>query len=195
MTSKTLAVLLVVLPLASAGVAEEPKSTWRRIEDIPANVRFDDGGNPDKINFYSAEVTNGDLAVLEKMPSLKEVCLYETSITDDGLQHLAKSPELTFLKIVSTSLDESVDPPPTKITGEGFKHLAKCQNLTFVTILNCEITDEGLEAFPAFPAFPKLKRIIIKSTKVTKKGIDRLSEKYAKVEIQNDFGGGGSFGF
>ena len=72
------------------------------------------------------------------LAGLRQLLIYETQITDAGIQHLTALPSLEFLDIRLT-----------KVTDKGMKYLANIPTLKQVCISGTAITEEGVIEFQA----------------------------------------------
>ena len=78
--------------------------------------------------------TDAGLAKLVACQQLKSLNLHRSSqLTNAGMAHLAKLPNLTYLTLLYT-----------RITDPGVEQLAKCKKLRLLDIRGCMVTDEGL---------------------------------------------------
>ena len=58
------------------------------------------------VDFYETKVTDTDLAILARVPELKQLWLSRTQVTDAGLVHLAGLPELDLLYLSETQVSD-----------------------------------------------------------------------------------------
>jgi hypothetical protein len=79
-----------------------------RFSDLGAELDRDARGAITGINFDHTDVTDDDLALLTHFPDLVRLWLWDTRISDAGLDHLAnRNPPLEFLDLVQTDVTES----------------------------------------------------------------------------------------
>lgn len=164
-------------------VAENP--IIADLEKARVFVYFNDG-KAVLVNYGSRKDTaDGDLLILQKVPTLKTVSLETTAITGKGLMHLKKLPLLEELWLDSctsiTDEDMQILVPFPKLrvlnlpfTGVGDKalvHVARLRNLERLCLHATGITDAGLSHIAAMP---KLQSLSLGYTGVTDKGLATL---------------------
>ncbi len=88
-------------------------------------------------------VTDASLNNIKKLPQLRQLDLYNTNITDSGMEYLAD----INLKCLNLS--------GTKITDEGLKNLKGMPNLTMLLLYKTNITKAGVNDLQK--ALPNLK--------------------------------------
>ncbi len=105
--------------------------------DVPAPLPLDP--------WPGSEITDRGLMYLSSIQTLKELRLYNTEISDDGLRCLAKLPHLETLYICYE--ENPLDEPPTgsRITDAGVKHLMKLNSLKRLVVDGTYISEEGME--------------------------------------------------
>lgn len=110
-----------------------------------------------------------DLKYLESIPSLKDLNLEGTSITDIGLGYLALCPNIERLNLTGT-----------KITNEGMHHLSKITNLRILYLNDTAVTYEGLQHLVQLP---KLQSLAILNLSLTYEEYLSLRERLPKASI------------
>ncbi|HKR65960.1 MAG TPA: C45 family autoproteolytic acyltransferase/hydrolase, partial [Thermoanaerobaculia bacterium] len=123
-------------PAEAAGATPKTKGVvnLNGVADGAAQLRaITDLAAVQQLGLKATDVTDADLAILEKMTNLTSLGLAETKITDDGLKHLAKLKKLEILNLSGTN-----------ITDAGLAHLAGLTNITGLQLSSTKITDAGL---------------------------------------------------
>lgn len=173
-----------------AGIAELTK-LGATIQTRPANPYWMEKfvGEEDFVRVESVDLTyklikNEDLALIRKIPGLKELRLQGCPITNDGLAQLRGIEKLERLTISNTTL-----------TGEALRHVAAIPSLKSLDIRNTPITDEDLvsitrlfdleelyvshpiseKALPTIAKLPRLKRLFAKGTNIRPEMIPQLA--------------------
>ncbi len=113
-------------------------------------INFDEGSDP----------TDDDLAVLQGLPDVREITLFDRSrITDAGLIHLGRLKHLEKLPLHGTG-----------VRGPGLRHFAS-QKLTLITLQDTPFTDEGMVYLANRPS---LRYLNLSGTKITDDGLSAL---------------------
>lgn len=118
------------------------------------------------------EVTGNGLALLEELQNLEELTLAATSVTDDGLKHLAGLKNLRILAFTETLTEtpideglqylegleslEELDLSETIVTDESLKYLARLGRLRVLNLTFTDVTDAGLQHLNALDALEEL---------------------------------------
>ena len=97
---------------------------------------------------FNVSVTDEELKHLAAFPKLKQLAISGKGITDDGLKHLATLKELERLSLGGTSLSDA-----------GMKHLAKLQNLKWLELAGAQITGAGIRELAGLPHLQDLSLI------------------------------------
>lgn len=90
-----------------------------------------------RLNLDSTDVSDGELALLEGVPQLLWLNLFNTGITDSGLEHLSRLHRLQRLELGGA----------VKITDVGLEHLKGLMQLHQVYLGGTQVTDEGEREF------------------------------------------------
>ena len=158
----------------------------------------------------SAPISGQGLANLKGMTKLETLDLNGTLVNDEALASLSGLTNLTELKLDLTSITDAGMPslaPLTKlkvlqlgargVRGETLDKLAGCKELTELCLGGgpddgvISLTDAGVQAL-AKAALPALKRLYIKSDKVTDAGIAHLAGmKLTYLSLDPSAGGAG----
>ncbi|MDV6032531.1 MAG: protein kinase [Phycisphaera sp. RhM] len=116
-----------------------------------------------ELDLSGTKVTNADLSRLRSLPSLISLSLENTVIDDEGLTTIVElQPNLEKLFLSHT-----------KVTDSGLKCLGRLGDLVCLDLAGCKINDAGLVHLHSLEG---LKAIGLKSTRVSRTGMKRLSE-------------------
>ncbi|MBS1826423.1 MAG: hypothetical protein JST93_13985 [Acidobacteria bacterium] len=121
---------------------------------------------------------------LASFSSLRQLEIHMTSLTDDGLLHLASLPlEVLWLggpitdrgiKALSTMTTlKHLDVCCPRVTDEGVRALSRLKGLEVLWLSNCRITDESIAPLSQLRS---LREIALGKTAVTQSGRQRLSD-------------------
>ena len=97
---------------------------------------------------FNVSVTNEELKHLAAFPKLKQMAISGKGITDDGLKNLSTLQELERLSLSGTSLSDA-----------GMKHLAKLQNLKWLKLAGAKLTGAGIRELSGLPNLEDLSLI------------------------------------
>jgi hypothetical protein len=86
-----------------------------------------------KVYLHDTPVRDADLAVLEKLPKLKNLFLGRTQIGDAGLEHLKNAAQLETLSLNGTG-----------VTDAGLKSLIELKNLKTLNLQETRVTNGGV---------------------------------------------------
>ncbi len=132
-------------------------------------------------------VTAEGLKHLAGLTDLRELILYDLSITDQVAKHLAALKELRVLVLYNSPVgDETLKhlaglthlrhlvlaSRPSRITDVGVKHLAGLKNLQFLSLRYAEITDDGAEIIAGIKS---LGHLDLAATSITNAGVKHLA--------------------
>ena len=112
------------------------------------------------IKLKGTPITNADIALLCRLPSLRELHLDDTTVTDSGLSRLSSLTNLQELHLENTA-----------ITDAGLAHLSGCTNLTYLCLDGTKLTDAGLAHLTKLT---KLQHLYLNDTAVTDAGLVHL---------------------
>ncbi|QDV85625.1 protein kinase domain-containing protein [Planctomycetes bacterium TBK1r] len=116
-----------------------------------------------ELDLSGTKVTNADLSRLRSLPSLISLSLENTAIDDEGLATIVElQPNLEKLFLSHT-----------KVTNSGLTCLGRLGDLVCLDLAGCKITDAGLVHLHSLEG---LKAVGLKSTRVSRSGMERLSE-------------------
>ena len=109
----------------------------------------------------NTRITDAGLAKLVALKKLKSLNLQrDTGITDNGIAHVGKMPELTYLTLLYTRIGDA-----------GLVHLADAKKLRLLDLRGCKITDTGLAHLTSLTGLAALK---LRSSGVTDAGLAHL---------------------
>ena len=130
-------------------------------------------------------VTDEDLTCLPRTPETRNLSLGRTSVTDDGLKHVASLTQLEWLDVAYTEVGDAglaqVKPAThlnhliaehTRITDAALEMIAGFRELEILDLTGAQITDTGLAHLGSLP---KLRELWLGQTAVTDAGLERLS--------------------
>ncbi|PAY17942.1 hypothetical protein CKO51_18180 [Rhodopirellula sp. SM50] len=116
-----------------------------------------------ELDLSGTKVTNADLSRLRSLPSLISLSFENTAIDDEGLATIVElQPNLEKLFLSHT-----------KVTDSGLKCLGRLGELVCLDLAGCKINDAGLVHLQSLEG---LKAVGLKSTRVSRTGMERLSE-------------------
>ena len=113
------------------------------------------------LNLYDTSVTDADLQRLRGLPELQTLNLSATKITDAGLATLLTLPNLHALFLNQT-----------KITDAGLQTLRSMPGLTDLAVYDTKVTDEGVAQLRNFPTLHKL---TLGGGSITDRGVKQLT--------------------
>jgi uncharacterized membrane protein/mono/diheme cytochrome c family protein len=149
-----------------------PTRDWDEIVQLVQELNTETGANLRRIardqptleiEFLHEGVVFGDAELEQLIPiqnNLLRLNLSRSSITDDGLRHLAGMKNLRRLDLSTTS-----------VTDAGLAHLAGLRHLDYLNLYETAVTDEGLQHLKNLS---NLRRIYLWRTKVSNEGIEQL---------------------
>ena len=121
------------------------------------------------LDLSQAEVTDGDLVTLTKLPGLEDLNLARGDVTDRGLRHVATLRNLRRLNLAGTG-----------ITNGGLSALAMLPRLESLDLGDTCITDAGLRTLAEGPP---LRTLILQGTGVGDTGIAHLGRCRTLTEL------------
>ncbi len=122
-----------------------------------------------EIYLYDTTVSNLGLEHLRGMTNLLGLALDNTQVGDGGLEHLRGLTNLEFL-----SLND------TQISNAGLEHLRGLTNLKFLILDNTQISGAGLSHLRGLA---NLRELSLHNTQVTRAGIEELQKALPDCEI------------
>jgi WD40 repeat protein len=121
------------------------------------------------LNFHATKVTAAGLAPLEKMTSLRYVCLGGAAMTDDALPLLKKLPELEVLSFLDTPISEAA-----------FRNVQVMTKLQALHLRNSGLPDEALVHLKDLP---HLRGLSLEGVPLGKVGREHLAGFKNLVEL------------
>lgn len=143
------------------------------------------------------QITDDGLVHIAGLTNLKELVLWNTTISGRGLEHIAGLQQLEILNVALCAKIGDDDLKPfgrlTKlreldlasvggVTDTGLSSLKPLTHLRWLNLYNAKITDAGLEHLYGLT---ELETIVLNGTKVTDDGVEKLKAALPKLrEIQ-----------
>ena len=175
---------------------ENPRAVEMGLKLLPWNIRKEipyKKGPVIAVAFFGPKPTDGDVMVpLSHLPSLQQIRLSHTSVTDGVLKPICGQKSLRLLWLESTQISDigvstlstnrSVTHlflDNTKVTDEAIAHLSMMTQLHSLSLSGTAITDASVDHFLALP---RLRVLDVSGTRISRAGIDRLRAK-GTIEI------------
>lgn len=124
------------------------------------------------IQLARTQVTDGDLAHLQQLGTVRGLFLFETRIGDGGLQHIKYLRSLEVLNLESTN-----------VTDAGLAQIGGLSRLERLFIKDTQVTDAGLEHLTGHTT---LRNLCLPEESVTAVGVARLQKALPNCQIQRD---------
>lgn len=152
--------------------ANSPSQNSTNIDDLVKKIEAL-GGNVRRLKSLPGEpvvsvdmtscnsLKDDDLKLIAPLSTLSELYLDGTTVSDQGLKHIAGLKNLTYLGLIGAS----------KITDAGMKELEGLQSLAELRIGNTSISDEGLEHLTKLKS---LKMVGVIGTPMTREGLKKF---------------------
>lgn len=127
-----------------------------------------------RVRYISAGPTFDDRALvqLRVFPELEYLSVGYTSITDGGLEILARSGQMHQMNFLDLSC--------TRVTDHGLLHLAGFPGLTHLELEGTAVTDAGVATLGQLK---NLQSLHVEDTRVTASGIDALRQVNPRVSV------------
>jgi hypothetical protein len=114
-----------------------------------------------EVGLWSTEVSDDGLKELERLRKLRHVTLGRNqNISDEGMKSIGRLGQLNSLEIYGR-----------QVTDEGLKYLGEMKSLTYLHISGANVTDEGLVHLERIGS---LRQLILERTGATPEGVARL---------------------
>ena len=151
--------------------------------DLLREARED--GQTSQLRYFDAHMTDDELAVLKKLPRIKDLTLCNTKVTDVGLANLTDLRQLSRLHLIGCFSDtglEHVERLPrlrelslrgTRVTDDGLKRLQGFARLQHLDLSRTQVTDAGLQHLERFT---ELQHLDLSDTRVTDTGLEHLTQ-------------------
>jgi Leucine-rich repeat (LRR) protein len=150
-------------------------------------VTKDAEGEVIAVDLQASWVSDGELALLAKLPKLRQLDLSMTRITDAGLRALRAAAELEEVNLYYAELitDEGLGAARgwprlkrlnlrgTKASDNALEYLAAAPELEWLDVGFSQVTDSGLYRLAALP---KLRTLVLGGNKLTETGLAAISE-------------------
>jgi len=141
---------------------EENADAVAALEKLGAEIQRNAGGEAVEISLNNANVTDADLAHLERMITLEQLAVI-ADFTDAGLVYLKSLTKLEKLSLFSRSF-----------SGEGLVSLKTLTNLKWLSLANSTyLTDDALVHIKGLT---KLETLYLHATQITDKGLVNLKQ-------------------
>jgi hypothetical protein len=111
---------------------------------------------------FGKTFSDDGLEQLARLPEIGKLYLDNTQVTDAGLSHLVSMPQLHSLSLKNT-----------RITDAGLSPLETLPQLRYLSLENTQITDAGLQHLEALN---RLDRLDLRKTQVTDSGFEHLKK-------------------
>ena len=126
-----IAVIGVLLAITNIRVGNRYSRSVSELEASGFSMFFDCWGNPKSVWAQGPAVSDADLVLLAKIPTVRSLGLVTSSVTDNGIAHLSNLPNLRSVRL------------PAQITDVGIASLIKVQSLRYVDAFGCRVTSTG----------------------------------------------------
>ena len=117
--------------------------------------------NLESLDMSYSQFGNDSMASLAGMKNLRRLLLRDTTVTDEGLKHIAGLTKL-----------EELDLYGAKVTDQGIAHLKDLKEMRKLILLGAPITDESI---PVIAGMTKLVELNLYRSRITNAGIARLA--------------------
>ena len=135
------------------------------------------------VDLIGQEFTDDDLALLDDLPRLRWLYLYDTKMTGAGFQHVSQLRHVENLVVNLTPLTDEAMPEVAKmkqltdlhitgakITDLGARAVAQLPNLETLSLSDCPVTDAGFSS----PLPDSLREVSLEDTALTDAGLRQL---------------------
>lgn len=139
----------------------------------------------EELGLTDCQFSDESLSSLKRVPTLRRVYLWKTSVTDAGVAHLADLPELESLGITGSHITSaaladlkrlsrlaSLNLENTDVDDAGLAHLASMGQLSHLHLKGCLVSDAGLKHLQPLESLTYLD---LTDTRVTDEGLEFLS--------------------
>ncbi len=126
-----IAVIGVLLAITNIRVGNRYSRSVSELEASGFSMFFDCWGNPTTVWALGPAVSDADLVLLAKIPTVRSLGLVASSVTDNGIAHLSILPNLRSVRL------------PTQITDVGIASLISARSLRYVDAMGCQLTPTG----------------------------------------------------
>lgn len=126
-----------------------------------------------ELHVSGSRVTNAGVARLIGLPRLQVLFLADTQVTDEGLMDVAQLTQLEWLSLV--------DSP---VTDDGMFHIERMQRLKHLDLSGTQVTDDGLVHLKRLSSLEQL--FLFGDMRVSKEGIEDLQRSLPRCAIVYD---------
>lgn len=155
----------------SAHTSTDNADSIAKLEAMGVKLTRDQAGAVTVLDVVAADLKDSDLELLKGLPSLVDIDLAKSSITDEGLAFLASFPKLKALGLQRCNL----------VTDAGLKHLESVPNLERLYLLYTLIGNDGMEHVAKLK---KLRVLDLRGSKVSNAGLEKLRDHPSLVDIK-----------
>lgn len=153
------------------GPVEEPAGNPYSGEGLAAFA----GSNLESVNFGGSRFDDAGLAAATKVGSLKELIIYQTQVTDEGLAALAGNDHIEYLRVEPNF--------NLIITDKALEPLSKMKAAKHLEINKTLLTWEGLQHLAALEG--QLEKLTFKETEIPAEDLDKLKQALPNVAIEH----------
>ncbi len=118
---------------------------------------------------FNSQVTDAGLENLKGLTQLKELYVNSTEVTDAGLEHIKGLTQLQRLHLLDT-----------KVTDVGLERFKELTQLKELDLSGTKVTDTGMEYLKGLS---QLRVLLIQNTKVTDEGVKKLQQALPNCKI------------
>ncbi len=118
--------------------AEKQQRRIDTLRELGAGVDFNSQGAVTFINLSHKSVADDQLVCVTGLVELKQLWLYDTRITDRGLQHLRDLPRLEVLVLGKTDISD-----------QGLMQLTRCSSLKEIYLNGTNVSDYAVDHLQA----------------------------------------------
>lgn len=152
--------------------ADDEEDAIKALQEIGGSIRQIAADSTDKeaaFHLAGKEITDDQLAHLQKVSGLVWLNLRDTKVTDAGMPHLGACKSLTRLHLERTAVGDA-----------GLEALAGLENLEYLNLYGTQVSDAGLEHLKGLK---NLKRLYLWQSKVTPEGAAKLNEALPELMV------------
>ena len=125
---------------------------------------------PFSVSFGAKGVTDDGLVHLKKLPDLEALYLRKCNVTDAGMKNLSGLTKLQYLYLGQT-----------EVTDKGLENLKGMTKLKALSLIGTQVTDKGLVNLKGLKSLQTLE---IKDTQITDAGVATLKKSLPKLFVR-----------
>jgi Leucine-rich repeat (LRR) protein len=164
--ARSLAAIIICYSVSCGRVA----APLLNLDTLPATVVIRNSrGEIIEVSSSSLEFDDAALIALRGEHKIEELVLFDTSVTDSGVKHLASKKNMKHFAIDGS-----------KITDHSIVIISQMKNLNWLTVSNASITDDSV---PYITKLKKLDFLDISKTKISPDGIQRIRNELPECEV------------